>query len=91
MYSVVRSTNISIKEMKIYYKVSRVNSGKLKIRAILDIMLTNCYGIYSINMISYTFYTTYVSFLWMLETFSSRSSVCQKEFNNFKIPLYFLF
>ena len=36
MHSVVRSTKISIKEMKIYYKVSRVNSGRFKIRAILD-------------------------------------------------------
>ena len=36
MYSVVRSTKINIKEVKIYYTVSKVNSWRFKIRAILD-------------------------------------------------------
>ena len=36
MYSVVRFTKINIKKVKIYYAVSRVTSGRLKIGAILD-------------------------------------------------------
>ena len=51
MYSVVRFTKINIKEVKIYYTVSRVNSGLLKIRAILDSPMFQAEGVCGVALL----------------------------------------